>query len=265
MKWNQKGIAACLILFVLLLGMMLASAGRDQNKADGNTYASEEDMVSLEDGMMSATGASTGAAAEKSRQTEAPQSPQKKKNENINKNKKTASPSPDQSSGSDSKKGKGKTPGVQKKATKPPARTQAPQPSPAQTQAPATEPAESFVDLEIECKRILSQQSLWKEGIEEIIPKSGVFYSGSCSFNKGESVYDILKRICGERHLALDSSYTPLNGSYYIRGIGNLYEFDCGSESGWKYSVNGVIAGVGASQYTVTAGDHIVFFYDYQY
>ena len=27
--------------------------------------------------------------------------------------------------------------------------------------------------------------------------------------------------------------------SYYVEGIGNLYEFDCGSESGWMYKVNG--------------------------
>lgn len=263
MKWNQKGIVACLILFVLVLGMMLGSSVRNHNVSDGNTYASEEDMVSLEDMMSSTGGAVTGAAAEENRQAKASRSPQNKKKESINK--KTASPSPSQTPQADGKKENRQTPAVQKKATKPPARTQSPKPSPAQTAAPTTKQTEPAVYLEIQCKRIMNQQSLWKEGIEEIIPKSGVFYSGSCSYHQGDTVYDILKRVCGEQELALDSSYTPLYGSYYIRGIGNLYEFDCGSESGWKYSVNGVMPGVGSSQYTVTDQDRIVFFYDYQY
>ncbi len=75
----------------------------------------------------------------------------------------------------------------------------------------------------------------------------------------------MLKRICQEEEIALDSIYTVMYGSYYIRGIGNLYEFDCGSESGWKYEVNDVIPSVGSSQYKVRSQDRIVFYYDYQY
>ncbi len=38
--------------------------------------------------------------------------------------------------------------------------------------------------------------------------------------------------------------------SYYVEGIGNLYEFDCGKESGWMYKVNGRFPNYGCSSYT---------------
>ncbi len=47
--------------------------------------------------------------------------------------------------------------------------------------------------------------------------------------------------------------------SVYIEGIGNLYEFDCGPQSGWMYSVNGVYPGLGCSDYKLSEGDKIVF------
>lgn len=264
MKWNQKGIVICLILFVLVFAMMIGSAVRNNDKSGDTTYASEEDMISLENMMSPAAESVTGEAVGENHQTEAPQNSKKKKKESTRES--AASASPTHSPKVDGQKGKGQSSAHKKKATKPPAKTQLPQSSQQPTVKPTAKPTEqAVVYLEIQCKRILDQQSLWKEGIEEIIPKSGVFYSGSCSFSQGETVYDILKHICREQDIELDSSYTPLYGSYYVRGIGNLYEFDCGSESGWKYSVNGEMPGVGSSQYTVASQDRIVFFYDYEY
>ena len=49
--------------------------------------------------------------------------------------------------------------------------------------------------------------------------------------------------------------------SYYVEGIGNLYEFDCGSESGWMYKVNGWFPNYGCSSYTLSDGDVIVWCY----
>lgn len=120
------------------------------------------------------------------------------------------------------------------------------------------------ITFEITCKKILDRQDLWKPGIEEIIPENGIYYTGTRNYKKGTTVYDVLKEICNENGILLDSQYTPMYGTYYIQGIGNLYEFDCGGESGWKYSVNGKISGVGCSSYKVKPGDEIVFFYDYE-
>jgi len=49
--------------------------------------------------------------------------------------------------------------------------------------------------------------------------------------------------------------------SYYIEGIGNLYEFDCGPESGWMYKVNGWFPNFGCSSYPLSDGDNIVWCY----
>lgn len=139
-----------------------------------------------------------------------------------------------------------------------------PVPAPnAGTSTPAETP-EKKVRLTIQCTGILDHRELWKDGIEEVVPDDGIFFSGDCNFIEGNTVYDILKKICREENIALDSQYTPIYGTYYIQGIGNLYEFDCGSESGWKYTVNGIMPGEGCSSYKPDNGDNIVFYYDYQ-
>ena len=134
----------------------------------------------------------------------------------------------------------------------------------AATKKPKPTPEKQTFLFTIQCKRILDQRELWRDGLEEVIPESGVFFSGTLTYKKGETVYDALKRICQKNNILLDSKYTPLYDTYYVSGIGNLYEFDCGSESGWKYSVNGELPGVGCSKYTIHKNDKVVFFYDYK-
>ncbi len=53
------------------------------------------------------------------------------------------------------------------------------------------------------------------------------------------------------------SRYTPLYKSYYVEGINQLYEFDCGKNSGWMYSVNGKYPNYGCSSYKLEDGDKI--------
>ena len=57
--------------------------------------------------------------------------------------------------------------------------------------------------------------------------------------------------------IQLSSKYTPLYKSYYVEGINQLYEFDCGKNSGWMYSVNGEFPNYGASSYKPKDGDKI--------
>ncbi len=137
--------------------------------------------------------------------------------------------------------------------------TAIPSPSPSLSQAEAEK-----VRLTIQCTSILGSKDLWKDGLEKVIPPDGIFYDGECGFSPGDSVYHILRNVCSEKDIPLDSQYTPVFGTYYIRGIGNLYEFDCGDESGWKYSVNGITPGEGSSSYFPRNGDYIVFFYDHR-
>ena len=76
-----------------------------------------------------------------------------------------------------------------------------------------------------------------------------------------DTVFSILKRVCRENNIHLEASYTPLYNSAYIEGIGNIYEFDCGSLSGWMYSVNGVFADCSSSEYPVNDKDVIKWVY----
>ena len=130
------------------------------------------------------------------------------------------------------------------------------------TESPKVTPA--TYTFAIECTRILDRTELWRDGLGEVIPSDGYFYCGTREWRRGESVYDALAEICEENDILLDSRFTPLYNTYYVSGIGNLYEFDCGSESGWKYSVNGVLPGVGSSLCTIKKGDSVIFFYDFE-
>ena len=95
-----------------------------------------------------------------------------------------------------------------------------------------------------------------------IIPSDGIIYLGKAvSFINGESVFDVLLREMTENKIHLEFKKTPIYNSMYIEGIGNLYEFDCGETSGWKYKVNGEFPNVGCSSYILKAGDSIEWVY----
>ena len=90
------------------------------------------------------------------------------------------------------------------------------------------------------------------------IPSDGVILSErEFAFEDGESVADVLRRVCTENSIQLETSAAPLYGSIYVEGIANLYEFDCGQGSGWMYCVNGEFPNVGASSYILSPGDRV--------
>ena len=80
-------------------------------------------------------------------------------------------------------------------------------------------------------------------------------------FEEGESVFDVLKRACTYADIPIDYSYTVAFGGYYIEGINNICEFDCGPQSGWMYKVNGWFPNYGSSNYILKDGDIIVWEY----
>ena len=90
------------------------------------------------------------------------------------------------------------------------------------------------------------------------MPQNGVIMkSQSVAFKEGESAFDLLKSQTKALGIHLDFSLTPLYNTAYIKGIGNIYEFDCGPLSGWLYKVNGQSSNVGSSQYKLKNGDVI--------
>lgn len=110
--------------------------------------------------------------------------------------------------------------------------------------------------VEIRCDAVLSDMESLKKGKEAFIPADGiVLETVTVSFSDGETAFDVLKRVCEENEIQLEYSYTPAYGSYYIEGINNLYQFDCGKSSGWLYYINGSSPGCGCSSYVMSDGD----------
>lgn len=116
--------------------------------------------------------------------------------------------------------------------------------------------------LTIECHTLLDNLDNVKASKQKYVPASGVILKKTkVTFTEGETVYDILKRTCKKAGIQLEVSYSGGYGSYYVEGIGHLYEFDCGRESGWVYSVNGKQPNYGCSSCVVQKGDNIVWSY----
>lgn len=110
----------------------------------------------------------------------------------------------------------------------------------------------------ISCATVLDNIDILDKSKKEIIPEDGwIIKPVTVTFNEGESVFDVLKQVCRDNKIQLEFSFTPIYNSSYIEGINNLYEFDCGSLSGWTYEVNDWFPNYGCSRYEVKNGDVI--------
>ena len=79
--------------------------------------------------------------------------------------------------------------------------------------------------------------------------------SGTFTFNEGATVYDAL--------CALGLSVNAHGSSYgtYVAAIGGLAEKEHGGTSGWMYSVNGATPNTACSNYVLSNGDRVVWYY----
>lgn len=78
---------------------------------------------------------------------------------------------------------------------------------------------------------------------------------GTFTFNEGGTVYDAL--------CALGLSVNAHGSSYgtYVSAIGGLAEKQYGGTSGWMYSVNGTTPMTACSNYVLSNGDNVVWYY----
>lgn len=172
------------------------------------------------------------------------------------------------------------------KTTAPPKTTQAPKTTapprttvpaatvPPATTTPTTQSAAKTCTVRIECMTILDNLNKLKAGKADFVPKSGVILEDTAvALEERDTAFSVLKRACAE-HVCTDNcrycqangiqmeyTFTPVFETYYIEGIHQIYEKDCGTMSGWMFSVNGRFPEEGASSITVSAGDRIVFCY----
>ena len=116
--------------------------------------------------------------------------------------------------------------------------------------------------LEIRCDTLLKNLDRLSPGKAELVPQDGVLLEKTTvTFEPGETVFDVLRRCLRQQNIHYEYVDAQAYGTTYIEGIGNLYEFDCGEQSGWLYFVNGISPGLGCSVYTVANGDEILFAY----
>lgn len=116
--------------------------------------------------------------------------------------------------------------------------------------------------ITIRCDTILDNMDDLDPAKAPYVPEDGVILREvTVEFTEGETVFDVLNKVCREYNIPIEYSWTPMYDSYYIEGINNLYEFDCGTESGWMYKVNGWFPNYGCSSFYLTGGETIVWCY----
>ena len=116
--------------------------------------------------------------------------------------------------------------------------------------------------LEVRCDTLLNQLDKVPAEKVTLVPEDGILLAATeVEFTGGESVFDVFRKTLREAKIHFEYVDASAYDSVYIEGIGNIYEFDCGPQSGWMFSVNEVYPGLGCSAYTLADGDVIVFSY----
>ena len=116
--------------------------------------------------------------------------------------------------------------------------------------------------LEVRCDTLLGNLDRMTPEKAALVPENGILLEAvEVEFIGGSSVFDVFRNVLREKKLHFEYIDASAYDSVYIEGIGNIYEYDCGPQSGWMYSVNGVYPGIGCSAYTLADGDVIVFSY----
>ncbi len=135
-------------------------------------------------------------------------------------------------------------------------------PEPVEPQDVVVEDTSLTCTLSISCATILNNMDACDPEKTGLIPKDGwILKPQTVTFKEGESVFDVLQRVCREKKIHLEFSKTPMYNSAYIEGISNIYEFDAGSLSGWEYQVNGWFPNYGCSRYRLKDGDVVNWLY----
>ena len=125
-----------------------------------------------------------------------------------------------------------------------------------------SEDKENICTISVKCSSILDNMEYLDKSKADLIPPDGIILAETKAvFNEGENVFNVLQRELKRAKIHFEFTNTPMFDSVYIEGINNIYEFDCGENSGWMYSVNGQFPNYGCSKYILKAGDVIEWVY----
>ncbi len=131
-----------------------------------------------------------------------------------------------------------------------------------ENQPPAHGKDKIYCTLSISCATIWDNLEKFDENKKDLLPEDGYILAPvKVEFSRGETGFDILLSQCQSRGIHMDHNTVPLYKSKYVKGIGNIYEFDCGELSGWIFRVNDEIFNTGSSNYQLKEGDNIQWVY----
>ena len=219
-------------------------ADQAQESAENELETSDAESSEVQDPPQTETGSEPEIKSARKQTSE-------KKTETASKKKKTSEKSSQASSSasqSEGRTGKASAKNTKKKSTA--------------SSAEKKKSSAGSCTIKIECSSILKHMDQLAKGKDRYVPEDGVILAKTkVALKKGESAYDVTKRVCKAQGIQMEAAYTPGYGSYYIEGINNLYEFDCGETSGWLYQVNGWEPNYGSSEYEIKDGDAIVWTY----
>ena len=112
----------------------------------------------------------------------------------------------------------------------------------------------------VSCENILKDISVISEEKQELVPEDGyILKDVNVGFNEGERAFTVLERALKENKIQFEHE------SAYVKGIGNIYEFDAGDMSGWLFKVNGEYGDMGLGDTTLSDGDTLLMFYACDY
>ncbi len=128
----------------------------------------------------------------------------------------------------------------------------------------SSEVAENGITVRVgaECTSVLSRLDSINEDINpySAIPSDGIILQiGEVTLPEGATAFDALDTAARAQKIPVDR----IGSTYgvYVRGIGNVYEFGFGGESGWTYRVNGESPQISAGAYKLSSGDMVEFIY----
>ena len=128
---------------------------------------------------------------------------------------------------------------------------QEPQPEP--EPEPEPDPETITVTVSVLCTLAVGNPNL-NPGVT--VPSDGVMVSGlSLELTPGQTAFDALQ----QTGLALDYTGSPSRKNVYLRGIGGLYERDCGPRQRLVFSVNGAYPNTSCSKVALSDGDVVSF------
>ena len=108
-------------------------------------------------------------------------------------------------------------------------------------------------------------EKLGDPALRDALSDSGVMLGRTeFDFTNRQTVLDALEGVLTEAGIRYETKASGLT-SVYVKGIGDLYERDAGRKSGWVYTVNGRSADKSASDYKLSDGDVIVWYFTYDY